>query len=284
MPVQRSASYSLAVRLETDTRPGQVGMVATAIGEEGGEIGATDIVSVAGRRRVRDFTIACRDEVHGQQIVRAVQMIAPVFGGINPEDIAAPKCFDVEERLRTRLDIPVTHDDQHGTAVVVLAALTNSLELVGKRLEAVKVVINGVGAAGMACARILTSAGAVKVVCSDAAGALFEGRTVNMNRYKEALAEGTNPSREAGTVKLAGLPGHLPWRARRAGNRHQRRDEGGRRVSHRRAGGRRRALRGVRGAEHVRQARGRRRHRRRQAGCLGDRRGAQGEPEESTVG
>src|SRR5437763_3437883 len=98
------------------------------------------------------------------EIVQAVCHLAPVFGGINLEDIAAPKCFVIEERLRSMLDIPVMHDDQHGTAVVTLAALVNALELVGKPIEQVKIVISGAGAAAVATARILAQAGARRVI------------------------------------------------------------------------------------------------------------------------
>src|SRR5438270_9703031 len=104
-------------------------------------------------------------------------MLAPIFGGINLEDIAAPKCFTIEERLRDELDIPVMHDDQHGTAVVVLAALKNALKVVGKSIEDARIVISGVGAAGVATAHIVTAAGARHVIACDRAGALYLGRT-----------------------------------------------------------------------------------------------------------
>ncbi|MHB8618526.1 MAG: malic enzyme-like NAD(P)-binding protein, partial [Chloroflexota bacterium] len=324
--VRPSASYSLTIRTETSNRPGMLGRITTTIGDEGGDLGAIDIVSAAGGRMVRDITLAARDEEHGQAIVRrveslegvsvvnvsdrtflihlggkievvgrtpvktrddlsmvytpgvgrvcnaikedpakqwtltvkrhmvavvtdgsavlglgnigpaaaqpvmegkcmifkmfggldafpiclatqqadeiveTVQRIAPVFGGINLEDIAAPKCFDVEERLRAALDIPVMHDDQHGTAVIVLAALKNALRVVGKRLEDTKIVLNGAGAAGVACARILAQAGARQVIACDRAGALFEGRTEHLNPAKERLAGETNRERERGSV------------------------------------------------------------------------------------
>src|SRR5207244_8177021 len=101
----------------------------------------------------------CRDTKDVDEIVAAVRAIAPGFGGINLEDISAPRCFEIERRLRETLDIPVFHDDQHGTAVVVLAALLNALKLVGKRPEDVKVVLTGVGAAGVAVTKILLAAG-----------------------------------------------------------------------------------------------------------------------------
>ena len=134
------------------------------------------------------------------KIVATVERIAPVFGGINLEDISAPRCFDVEERLRRSLDIPVMHDDQHGTAVVVLAALTNALKLVNKAIENVKIVLVGVGAAGTAITRMMVEAGAGRVIACDLDGAIYAGRPVGMDRYKEALAAVTNPEREQGSV------------------------------------------------------------------------------------
>jgi malate dehydrogenase (oxaloacetate-decarboxylating) len=135
------------------------------------------------------------------EIIQAVRHLAPVFGGINLEDIAAPKCFQIEERLRAELDIPVMHDDQHGTAVVVLAALTNALKVVGKSIQAVRIVISGVGAAGVATARILAAAGAREVIACDRAGAIYAGRTENMNPYKEQLAQVINPRRVEGSLQ-----------------------------------------------------------------------------------
>jgi malate dehydrogenase (oxaloacetate-decarboxylating) len=133
-------------------------------------------------------------------IVHTVEGIAPVFGAINLEDIAAPRCFAVEERLRARLDIPVMHDDQHATAIVVLAALQNALLLVGRSLEEVRIVIAGAGAAGIATARMLLAAGARQIVSCDRSGAIYPGRTERMNPYKAALAGLTNPDGERGTL------------------------------------------------------------------------------------
>jgi malate dehydrogenase (oxaloacetate-decarboxylating) len=325
--LQPSASYSFILRTETSDRPGTLGRVTTAIGEEGGDIGAIDIVRVGGGRMVRDLTVAARDEAHAEtivqrvrtldgatvlhvtdrtflvhlggkievnsripvkgrddlsmiytpgvariclaiqddpasqwtltvkrhmvavvtdgsavlglgnigpaaaqpvmegkciifktfgdldafpiclatqdpdEIVQAVRLIAPVFGGINLEDIAAPKCFLIEERLRSELDIPVMHDDQHGTAVVVLAALSNALKVVGKAIADVRIVISGVGPAGVATARIIVAAGARNVIACDRAGAIFVGRTETMDPYKERLAEITNPDRAQGSLR-----------------------------------------------------------------------------------
>jgi malate dehydrogenase (oxaloacetate-decarboxylating) len=326
MVLQPSASYSLTIRVENAQQAGMVGRIATAIGDDGGLIGAIDMVNAVGSTVVRDYTVAARDEAHGQaivqrlrtldgvrvvevsdrtflihlggkievngrypvktrddlsmvytpgvarvceairldpakqwtltvkrhmvavvsdgsavlglgdigpaaaqpvmegkcmifkafagldafplclsvhttdEIVAAVTAIAPVFGGINLEDIAAPKCFEIEDRLRACLDIPVMHDDQHGTAIVVLAALTNALKLVGKRIEDSKIVIAGIGAAGVATTKMLQRAGARRLIACDRAGALYRGRSVNMNSVKELLAESTNPERERGSI------------------------------------------------------------------------------------
>jgi malate dehydrogenase (oxaloacetate-decarboxylating) len=141
-----------------------------------------------------------RDDPSGSnQLVEAVERLEPVFGGVNLEDIAAPRCFDVEERLKARLGIPVFHDDQHGTAVVVLAALRNSLQVVGKRMEDLKVVIAGVGAAGVAIARILLEAGVPNVIGVDRKGALYEGRS-DLNAAKQWFAEHTNPESRKGAL------------------------------------------------------------------------------------
>ncbi len=126
------------------------------------------------------------------EIVAAVTAIAPVFGGINLEDISAPRCFEIENRLQEELDIPVFHDDQHGTAIVVLAALTNSLRVVGKEIGEVRVVLAGVGAAGVATTRILQAAGVRTIVGCDREGALFRGRP-DLQGVKAHYAEETNP-------------------------------------------------------------------------------------------
>jgi malate dehydrogenase (oxaloacetate-decarboxylating) len=325
MQLQPSASYGLTIRTETANRPGMLGRVTVAIGEEGGDIGAIDIVTAGQGKMIRDITVAARDEAHGQTIVRrvealegvrvvnvtdrtflvhlggkievssrfplktrddlsmvytpgvgrvslairddpakqwaltikrhtvavvtdgsavlglgnigpaaaqpvmegkcmifkgfadldafplclatqdaeeivaTVQRIAPVFGAINLEDIAAPKCFAVEQRLRETLDIPVMHDDQHGTAVVVLAALKNALKVVRKPLQEVKIVVLGIGAAGTAITNILVHAGARRVIACDLTGAIYEGRESDMDPYKQALATVTNPERERGS-------------------------------------------------------------------------------------
>jgi malate dehydrogenase (oxaloacetate-decarboxylating) len=134
------------------------------------------------------------------EIVETVVRISTGFGGINLEDISAPRCFEIEEKLKKRLDIPVFHDDQHGTAVVVLAALTNALKIVGKEMRGIKVVLSGVGAAGVACTNILMAAGVRNVIGCDTSGAIYRGRTAHMNWQKEAYAEKTNPNGERGTL------------------------------------------------------------------------------------
>jgi malate dehydrogenase (oxaloacetate-decarboxylating) len=135
----------------------------------------------------------CLDTTDADEIVETVVRLAPTFGGINLEDISAPRCFEIEERLKTRLDIPVFHDDQHGTAVVVLAALFNACRVVGKPLESLRVVVNGAGAAGVAVVKILLASGIRDVVACDRAGAITLGRTEHTNAAKRWLAEYTNP-------------------------------------------------------------------------------------------
>ena len=142
----------------------------------------------------------CLSTKDPDEIVRTVKAISPAFGGINLEDISAPRCFDIEARLKEELDIPVFHDDQHGTAVVVLAALINALKIVGKEMSQLKVVINGVGAAGVACTKIVMAAGARNIVGCDQYGALYRGRQENMNPIKDWYVQNTNPNYEKGTV------------------------------------------------------------------------------------
>jgi malate dehydrogenase (oxaloacetate-decarboxylating) len=133
----------------------------------------------------------CLDTTDADEIVACVKAIAPVFGGVNLEDISAPRCFEVEERLRDELDIPVFHDDQHGTAIVVLAALFNALHVVGKPIDECRVVVTGVGAAGFATTRMLLAAGVADVVGCDRRGALYAGRP-DLTPAKEQYAALTN--------------------------------------------------------------------------------------------
>ena len=144
----------------------------------------------------------CLDTKDPDRIVDIVEAIAPGFGGILLEDISAPRCFDIEERLVEKLDIPVFHDDQHGTAVVVLAALINSLKIVGKKPQDLKVVVLGVGASGIACARIMLNYGVRDIVGFDRTGAVYPGRE-NLNPAKEWFAEHTNPDGFSGDLTQA---------------------------------------------------------------------------------
>ena len=133
----------------------------------------------------------CLDTKDTDEIVQTVKNIAPAFGGINLEDISAPRCFEIEDRLKEELEIPVFHDDQHGTAVVVLAALINALKIVGKGMGDLRVVVNGIGAAGVACAKILYAAGAENIIGCDSRGIVHEGRE-GLNAAKMWFAENTN--------------------------------------------------------------------------------------------
>jgi malate dehydrogenase (oxaloacetate-decarboxylating) len=319
------ASYSLTVRVRIVNTPGMLGKVTSAIGAEGGDIGAIDIVEV-GSQVTRDISFKASDEAHGQriteriraiegvtvvhvsdrtflmhlggkieikgrvavktrddlsmaytpgvarvcmaihhdpekaytltikqntvavvsdgsavlglgdigpngaqpvmegkalifkefagvdafplclntknvdEIVMIVKAIAPVFGGINLEDISAPRCFEIEERLQRDLDIPVFHDDQHGTAVVVLAALINALKVVGKKLSDARIVFTGAGASGIATAKLLMLEGARHIIGCDRAGAIYRGRKDNMNPMKQWFAEHTNPEGVSGSA------------------------------------------------------------------------------------
>ena len=329
MAVRPSAQFSLTLRVELDRRPGQLGMVATAIGAAGGSIGAIDTVETGEARAIREITVMCSDQEHSdaiiaavasvdgcalievtdrtfelhrggklytgltapiktrddlsmaytpgvgrvcmaiheepdrafeytiksntvavvsdgsavlglgdigpqaalpvmegkamlfkefadvdafpicldtkdpEEIVRAVCLLAPAFGGINLEDIASPRCFEIESRLVEELDIPVFHDDQHGTAIVVLAALLNSCRLTGRRLEDLRVAMVGAGAAGVAVAKILMGSGVSSIVACDRHGAIHTGRPDygdgSMNAPKVWLAEHTNGDTRART-------------------------------------------------------------------------------------
>ncbi|MBA3631272.1 MAG: NAD-dependent malic enzyme [Acidobacteria bacterium] len=142
----------------------------------------------------------CLNTKDPHEIVQTIKNIAPAFGGINLEDISAPRCFEIEDRLKEELDIPIFHDDQHGTAVVVLAALINALKIVGKKMDEIKVVVNGVGAAGVACSRIVMAAGVKNIIGCDQSGAIYKGRKENMNWVKDWYARNTNPNLEKGSV------------------------------------------------------------------------------------
>lgn len=134
------------------------------------------------------------------EIVNTVINISPTFGGINLEDISAPRCFEIEKRLKESLNIPVFHDDQHGTAVVCMAGLINALKVVCKRIENVSVIVSGAGAAGISIVKMLLNAGAKDIIVCDTAGIIYRGRTINMNPAKDALAQITNLNNEKGTI------------------------------------------------------------------------------------
>ena len=135
-----------------------------------------------------------------EEIVRTVSLLAGSFGGVNLEDIAAPRCFEIERKLKERCDIPIFHDDQHGTAVITLAGLTNALKVVGKKLENVRIVINGAGAAAISITKLLLSAGAGDVTLCDRRGAIYTGRADGMNWIKEEIAQVTNPKKRTGSL------------------------------------------------------------------------------------
>ncbi|MBR3564583.1 MAG: NAD-dependent malic enzyme [Clostridia bacterium] len=134
-----------------------------------------------------------------EEIIKTIQMIAGSFGGINMEDISAPRCFEIEQRLRETLDVPVFHDDQHGTAVVVLAGLINALKLTGKKLDEIKVVTSGAGAAGIAIIRLLYSLGLRDIIMCDSKGAIYEGRP-GLNSEKEMMAKISNREMKKGSL------------------------------------------------------------------------------------
>jgi len=140
-----------------------------------------------------------------EEIINTARNIAPVFGGINLEDIQAPKCFEIEKRLQELLDIPVFHDDQHGTAVVVCAALINALKLTKKSMENIKVVLNGPGAAGTAIIKMMLSLGVKNIIACDSKGIVVEGREAELSSYKIELAQITNKEKLKGSLKDAML-------------------------------------------------------------------------------
>ena len=140
------------------------------------------------------------DSKDPQEIIRAVEMMAPTFGGINLEDIKAPECFVIENELKKRLDIPVFHDDQHGTAIVVASALINALRVVKKDMSAIRVVVNGAGAAGQAITRLLVSLGVQDILLCDTKGAIYEGRPEGMNPFKDDIAKITNRQMHKGNL------------------------------------------------------------------------------------
>ena len=324
-----SSQYAITLRIEYPRAAGRIAKIASAIGDQGGVIGAIDLVQIRGSRSVRDYTVECASTEHARRIIEAVRgmedlklesvsdetflmhlggkleihskvalktradlsmaytpgvarvckaieaepkishnltirrncvavisdgtavlglgnigpraampvmegkailfkefggvdafplcldtqdpdeivligkAVAPTFGGINLEDISAPRCFEIEQRLQEQVDIPVFHDDQHGTAVVVLAATLNALRITGKRPQDMKLVVTGAGAAGWACTRALKDLGFGNIVVCDRQGALHRGRDVGDNPAKQWFVEKTNPDQERGGVKDA---------------------------------------------------------------------------------
>ncbi|WP_394235155.1 NADP-dependent malic enzyme [Niallia oryzisoli] len=142
----------------------------------------------------------CLDTTDPDKIVETVKLMEPTFGGVNLEDIAAPQCFEIEERLKKACNIPVFHDDQHGTAIVTAAGLLNALKLVDKKLEDIRVVANGAGSAGVAIVKLLLNMGVKDVILCDTKGIIYEGRPVGMNPFKEELASITNKEQKQGTL------------------------------------------------------------------------------------
>jgi malate dehydrogenase (oxaloacetate-decarboxylating) len=143
----------------------------------------------------------CLDTKDVDKIVEAVKLMEPTFGGVNLEDIKAPECFEVENRLKKVSNIPIFHDDQHGTAVVSLDALINALKLVNKKFEDIRIVINGAGAAGIAIIKLLIKIGTKEVIMCDTKGAIYEGRPEGMNKYKDEMAAITNRGKLKGSLK-----------------------------------------------------------------------------------
>ena len=141
----------------------------------------------------------CLSTQNTEEIIAAVRAIAPTFGGINLEDISAPRCFEIEERLERELDIPVFHDDQHGTAIVVTAALINALKIVGKEMKDIKVALSGPGAAGTAIIKMLQYSGVKNIVACDSRGIIFRGRE-GLDAHKTLLAQTTNPENTSGSL------------------------------------------------------------------------------------
>jgi malate dehydrogenase (oxaloacetate-decarboxylating) len=142
----------------------------------------------------------CLDTTDPDKIVEVVKLLEPTFGGVNLEDIAAPQCFEIEDRLRKICNIPVFHDDQHGTAIVTAAGLLNALKLANKKIEEIRVVANGAGAAGVAIVKLLLNMGVKDVILCDTKGIIYEGRPFGMNPFKEEMARITNKEQKQGTL------------------------------------------------------------------------------------
>lgn len=148
-----------------------------------------------------DAVPICIDTKDAKEIIKLVKQLAPAFGGINLEDISAPRCFEIERELKKILDIPVFHDDQHGTAVVVLAGIINAAKVTGKEITEMEVIVNGAGAAGVSVTRLLKSVGIKDVILCDSKGAIYRGRQEGMNAEKEIIARETNNNNQQGTLQ-----------------------------------------------------------------------------------
>ncbi|ODA40280.1 malic enzyme-like NAD(P)-binding protein [Desulfosporosinus sp. BG] len=142
----------------------------------------------------------CLDTEDVEKVIETVKLMEPTFGGINLEDISAPACFEIEKRLKNEMNIPVFHDDQHGTAIVVMAGMINALKVVGKSIDSIRVVTNGAGAAGVAIIKLLMSMGVKDVIMCDTKGTIYTGRPVRMNKSKEEIAKVTNPQTLIGSL------------------------------------------------------------------------------------
>ncbi len=198
-PCKEIADDPALVNVYTN-RPNLVAVVSTGSAVLGlGNIGARAAMPVMEGKGILFKTFGavdafpiCVDTHDSDKVVEIVKLLEPTFGGINLEDIKAPECFYIEERLKEIYDGLIFHDDQHGTAVVTLAGLINALKVVNKKLEDVKIVINGAGAAGIAIVKLLMSVGLKNVIMCDTQGTIYKGRTSGMNKYKEEIAEKTN--------------------------------------------------------------------------------------------
>ncbi|WGI17861.1 malic enzyme-like NAD(P)-binding protein [Methanonatronarchaeum sp. AMET-Sl] len=143
----------------------------------------------------------CINQKDPEKITELIKATEPTYGGINLEDITAPKCFEIEKKLKKTMNIPVFHDDQHGTAIIVLGAVYNALEITEKNLKDIKIVVNGAGASGIAITKILLDAGAQNIIQCDSKGTIYKGRETNMNKYKKQIANKTNPENIKGNLK-----------------------------------------------------------------------------------
>ena len=143
----------------------------------------------------------CLNTTDVEKIIETVKLLEPTFGGVNLEDIAAPRCFEIEERLKKETNIPIFHDDQHGTAIVTVAGLLNALKIVNKKMSEIKVIANGAGAAGIAIIKLLYSFGVREIIMCDTKGAIYEGRSTGMNEIKNEIAKFTNRNNKMGSLQ-----------------------------------------------------------------------------------